>query len=209
MKFISIMNNNVIMNSSIELIIGPVCSGKTTELIRRLKCAAAINQKCIYITHVNDNRPVEKVINNEESGLYSHLTKDQKALIYYAKKEDSLSDINKNNELTEYSLIGIDEGQFFNDLITYVDYFCRILGKRVIVAGLNGDYKRKCFGQIHFLLPLCDDILHLSAICVRCAKKGKMTKAPFSHRLTNSEEQIDVGGIDKYEPLCRKCYDEA
>ena len=197
------------MDASIELIIGPVCSGKTTELIRRLKCAAAINQKCIYISHSNDNRPVEKVINNEKTGLYSHLTKDQEALICYAKKEESFSDFIDSNNLGEYALIGIDEAQFFNVLVEYVNYFCRVLGKRVIVAGLNGDYKRDRFGQIRSLLPLCDDIRHLSAICTRCARKGKMTKASFSHRLTNSKEQIDVGGIDKYEPLCRKCYDEA
>ena len=99
--------------------------------------------------------------------------------------------------------IFIDEAQFFSDLYEFVKLSVETYQKNVIVIGLDGDSDRNNFGQIHLILPICDDIVKLKALCSVC-KDG--TPGIFSKKITNSSGQVDIGSINKYIATCRKCY---
>ena len=105
-----------------------------------------------------------------------------------------------------YDVIGIDEGQFFDDLYDGVYWLVEKLHKHVIVAGLSGSFKREQIGQIDILKPLSDTDTKLTAWCLECAKTKKATCAPFTHRISGDGPTKQSGGIDKYIPVCRRCY---
>ena len=106
-----------------------------------------------------------------------------------------LSFINQNN------IISFKKTLFFKDLYKFVDYIVNSLHKKVYVCGLDGDFKRKKIGSILDIIPLCDDVIKLKAICNNC----KIKDGIFTYRLTKEEEQIVVG-VKNYSVLCRKCY---
>ena len=83
-----------------------------------------------------------------------------------------------------------------------------IINKKIIIAGLNGDYLRKPFGEINDLLPFCDTITKLDSFCVPCSKNKKISKAIFTKRLSQSKETLLIGGKESYIPTCRKCYNK-
>ena len=115
---------------------------------------------------------------------------------------DNLFDFFKKPSFLErYDVILINEGQFFQDLYKFVDYIVNSLQKKVYVCGLDGDFKRKKIGSILDIIPLCDDVIKLKAICNNCKTKDGI----FTYRLTKEEEQIVVG-VKNYSVLCRKCY---
>ena len=97
-------------------------------------------------------------------------------------------------------VIGIDEGQFYPDLVDKVEEFVR-KDKLIIISALDGTFERKPFGQIPSLIPLADDVIKLRAICMQCGQE-----APFTHRLVSNKEVELVGWKDLYEPVCRHCY---
>ena len=99
--------------------------------------------------------------------------------------------------------IFIDEAQFFSDLYEFVKVSVETHNKQVVVIGLDGDSDRRNFGQIHQLVPLCDTITKLTALCSLC-KDG--TLGIFSKKIVNSSQTVDVGSTDKYMAVCRKCY---
>lgn len=178
----------ILTSGSIQVIFGPMFSGKTTELIRRLKRYQVANHKCLIIKYANDTR----YVNN---GLSTH---DKQTLPAVAAIH--LTELTKL--ALEYSVIGIDEGQFFPDTVEFCEDMANF-GKIVIVAALDGTYQRKPFGNILQLVPLAEHVIKLTAVCMNCYKEAAYTKRK------GSETAVEViGGADKYMAVCRSCYIE-
>ena len=175
----------------------------TTELLRRLFCDASVKRKILYINHAADVRTAEPY--STHNPLYrEQLGRLQNVTMISCSSLPSLE------EIQEYDTIGIDEGNFFDDLSRVEEYADN--GKSVIVAGLIGDANRRKFGKIADLLPIAEEYTSLHALCVKCAEHRETTKASFTLRLAGKlddrdcADQIDVGGADKYIPVCRKHY---
>lgn len=171
----------------LEIFLGPMFAGKSTEIIRRIRKMKFIGKKILVVKPQIDNRY------NEEK-ITSHDYETADCIIV-----TNLSELN----VKDYNTIIIDEGQFFNDLKEYVISWVDIFDINVVVAGLDGDFQRQPIGQILELIPYADSCIKLNALCSKC-KDG--TNASFTHRIIHSNEQILIGGSDTYIPLCRKCY---
>lgn len=171
----------------IQVIFGPMFSGKTTELIRRLKRYQIANHQCLIIKYAHDTRYTS-------NGLATH---DRQTLSAVSTTE--LSSL--KNEAEAYSVIGIDEGQFFPDTVTFSEEMAN-KGKIVIVAALDGTYQRKGFGDILQLVPLAESVIKLTAVCMLCFEEASYTK-----RIGNETELEVIGGTDKYMAVCRNCYE--
>lgn len=171
----------------IEVICGSMFSGKTEELIRRLKRAKIANLNIAIFKPALD-------IRFHQQNIVSH---DENAI-------DSLP-VDGSREILAQSgiaeVIGIDEAQFFDDQLPEVCDELALLGKRVIVAGLDMDYTGKPFGQVPTLLSKAEFITKLHAICVIC---GNI--ASYSYRKKGSQSQILLGEKEMYEPRCRTCF---
>lgn len=171
----------------IQVIFGPMFSGKTTELIRRLKRYQIANHKCLIVKYAHDTRYTS-------NGLATH---DRQTLSAVSTTE--LTSL--KNEAEVYSVIGIDEGQFFPDTVTFAEEMAN-KGKIVIVAALDGTYQRKGFGDILQLVPLAESVIKLTAVCMLCFEEASYTK-----RIGKETELEVIGGTDKYMAVCRKCYE--
>lgn len=172
----------------IEVICGSMFSGKTEELIRRLKRARIANQKIQIFKPVTDTRyHIEDVVSHDDNSIKS---------LPVATSIDIL----KN--LSEVNVVGIDEAQFFDEKLPEVCQKLAIRGIRVIVAGLDMDYKGVPFGPIPNLLSVAEYITKVHAICPHC---GNL--ATHSYRFSTEEGQVVLGEKDKYEPRCRICYE--
>lgn len=172
----------------IEVICGSMFSGKTEELIRRLKRARIANQKIQIFKPVTDTRyHIEDVVSHDDNSIKS---------LPVATSIDIL----KN--LSEVNVVGIDEAQFFDERLPEVCQKLAIRGIRVIVAGLDMDYKGIPFGPIPNLLSVAEYITKVHAICPHC---GNL--ATHSYRFSTEEGQVVLGEKDKYEPRCRICYE--
>lgn len=164
-------------------------SGKTEELIRRLKRAKIANLKVEIFKPAIDIRYDEtKVVSHDANTIHSTPIDNSQTILLLAEGVD---------------VVGIDEAQFFDDEIMHVCEVLALRGVRVIVAGLDMDYLGKPFGQMPNLLSIADYITKLHAICMKC---GNI--ANISYRKTNQEGQVVLGEKDTYEPRCRKCYHE-
>ncbi|KAJ9578973.1 hypothetical protein L9F63_024919 [Diploptera punctata] len=165
-------------------------SGKTTELIRRLKRYQIAKYKCLIVKYANDDR-------YSTTDIISH---DHQSLSAVAANK--ISEL-KTNAL-EYDVIGIDEGQFFPDVVECCEEMANI-GKIVIVAALDGTYQRIGFGTILNLVPLAESVVKLSAVCMICFKDAAYTK-----RIDHESYKLEViGGADKYMAVCRICHPKA
>ena len=175
----------------IEVICGSMFSGKTEELIRRLKRAQFANLKIAVFKPVVDNRYSDVDVVSHD--LHSVTSKP------IASPKDML-------ELPDdIQVVGIDEAQFFDESLVEV---CQELANerhiRVIAAGLDTDFLGKPFGPMPKLMAVAEDVQKVHAICVRCG-----SLANHSHRLGKSRELVVLGEKDEYEPLCRECYNKA
>jgi len=171
----------------IEVICGSMFSGKTEELIRRLKRAKIANLKVeIFKPSLDIRYHEQNIVSHDENAILSTPIDHSSAILQFANEVD---------------VIGIDEAQFFDNQLPDTCDQLAFRGTRVIVAGLDMDYTGKPFGQIPFLLAKADYITKLHAICVRC---GNI--ANYSYRKTNKEAQLLLGEKDLYEPRCRNCY---
>lgn len=171
----------------IEVICGSMFSGKTEELIRRLKRARIANLKVEIFKPAVDVRYDEvKIVSHDENAIHSTPIDNSQKILLLAQ---------------DVEVVGVDEAQFFDSEITNVCELLALRGTRVIVAGLDMDYKAQPFGQMPNLLAVADYITKLHAICVVC---GNI--ANYSYRTTAEEGQLLLGEKDKYEPRCRHCY---
>lgn len=171
----------------LKVILGPMFSGKTTELMRIYNKYNSCDIKCCVINHVTDDRyDKEKMCNHNGVMLPAFNYKTLSESIHL---------------VSNYDIFLINEGQFFDDLYDIVNILVNMHKKRVYVCGLDGDYKRRKFGSILDIVPMCDEVTKLKAICKKCKKNP----AIFTHRLSNEQEQTVIGS-DNYVSLCRNCY---
>lgn len=174
----------------IEVVCGSMFSGKTEELIRRLKRARIARQRAIIFKPALDTRYSDiDVVSHDHNSIHSTPVKDSQAIMKAAQG---------------YDVIGLDEAQFFDDGIVDVCNCLAFNGVRVIVAGLDMDFLGKPFGPMPALCAIADEVIKVHAICVKC---GNLAYA--SHRLVKSKERVMLGEKDEYEPLCRECFKKA
>lgn len=172
------------------MICGSMFSGKTEELIRRLKRAQFANQKIEIFKPAVDTRYSEMdVVSHDLHSIPSTPIKDAAKMLLVAD---------------DVQVVGVDEAQFFGENLVEVAQVLANKGKRVIIAGLDTDYLGKPFGPIPALLAVAEDVQKVHAICVKC---GNL--ANHSHRLSKSKKLVVLGEKDVYEPLCRACYNKA
>ena len=174
---------------SIHLIIGCMFSGKTTALINAAKMNKLLNKKVLMINYNLDNR---------YSSSNKMITHDLISVDCIAAEKNLL----KCAVDSEVDVICINEGQFFENLVVFCTAMCNI-GKEIYVCGLDGDYLKRPFGEILNLIPHCDTVVKMYALCMKC-KNG--TKACFTKKISNSNSLIEIGSYDIYMPVCRKCY---
>lgn len=171
----------------IEVICGSMFSGKTEELIRRLKRANFAKQKVEIFKPAMDVRYSDsEVVSHDKNIIHSTPVDSSASITLLASDVD---------------VVGIDEAQFFDKGLVDVCNNLANQGVRVIVAGLDMDYKGIPFGPIPHLCAIADEVSKVHAICVKC---GQL--ALFSHRTVSCDKQVLLGETERYEPLCRKCY---
>ena len=181
--------------NSITLIIACMYAGKSTELIRRSTIYHEIGLKVLYINSSLDTRSSQNFSTHNQT------------LTQIPFDSVKLLDLEECKNVDDYDVIAIDEGQLFKNLIKFCKHICENLNKIVLVAGLDGDYKRQPFGEICDLIPHCDEIIKLKAFCVECKKNNIIESAIFTKRIvSNVENTILIGGKETYIPVCRKCF---
>ncbi len=174
----------------IEVVCGSMFSGKTEELIRRLRRAQFANQKIAIFKPSIDKRYSDvEVVSHDFHKITSKPVKEASQML----------DIDP-----EVQVVGIDEAQFFGEELVDVCQTLADRGVRVIAAGLDTDFKGVPFGPIPKLMAVAEDVQKVHAICVKC---GNL--ANHSHRLSKSKDLVLLGEKDVYEPLCRECFNKA
>ena len=171
----------------IEVITGCMFSGKTEELIRRLRRAQIAKQKVkIFKPRIDARYSDNSIVSHNEQSLPSILIEDINEVLKYSD---------------DAQVIGIDEAQFFNEEIVSICNSLASKGKRVIVSGLDQDYTGKPFEPVPQLLAVAEYITKQHAICVVCGNPADKTQ-----RKTTESERVIVGAADIYEARCRKCH---
>lgn len=171
----------------IEVICGSMFSGKTEELIRRMRRAVFANLETAIFKPAIDVR-------YSDCDVVSHDAKALRSMPVHSSSEIP-------GKAGDAKVVGIDEAQFFDDGIVEVVQQLAGRGVRVIVAGLDMDYLGKPFGPMPALMAVAEDVQKVHAICLRC---GDL--AQYSHRLSDSENLVELGEKDIYEPICRACF---
>ena len=171
----------------IEVICGSMFSGKTEELIRRLKRARISRQEVeIFKPAVDVRYDEEEVVSHDANSIQSTPVESSNKILLMAGDVD---------------VIGVDEAQFFDNELPEVCNKLANSGIRVIVAGLDMDFTGKPFGPIPALLSTAEYVTKVHAICIKC---GNL--AQYSHRIAGGEKLVELGETESYEPLCRRCY---
>jgi thymidine kinase len=174
----------------IEVVCGSMFSGKTEELIRRLKRATFARQSVEIFKPAMDTRYSDiDVVSHDRNSIHSTPVQNTSQILELS---------------TGHDVVGIDEAQFFDESLVEVCNTLAYRGIRVIVAGLDMDFRGIPFGPIPALCAIADEVAKVHAICVKC---GNL--AYVSHRLVKNEAQVMLGEKDEYEPLCRHCYQKA
>lgn len=173
----------------IEVITGPMFSGKSEELIKRIKILSYANIKTLVIKPKLDNRFSEdEIISRNGISIKT----------YTASSVNEIKEMFDNNK---YQALVIDEVQFFNeDLIVFLDDIAN-KGARVIVSGLDQNFLRKPFGIMPQLLAIAENITKLKAVCLVCKNA-----ASCSYRKNKSQNEIEIGDFEEYESRCRQCH---
>ena len=170
----------------IHLVIGPMFSGKSSFLFRKINECKNVGKRILVINHTNDSRCGDEI-------------KTHDSLRHSALKVSNLDDID-NSFINEANVIIIDEAQFFMGLKTFVEKELAT-GKTILLAGLDGDYKQRKFGELLDCIPLADEVTKLTAMCMDCLDG---TQGPFTKRIVESKKLELVGGDDMYKAVCRR-----
>lgn len=174
-------------NGWIEVIVGSMFSGKTEELIRRLNRAKIARQNVeIFKPHIDVRYSENEVVSHDSNSIRSTPVETSANILLLSSNVD---------------VIGIDEAQFFDKGLVEVCNELANQGIRVIVAGLDMDFRGNPFGPIPSLMATAEYVTKVHAVCMRC---GNL--ANYSHRLTDADKLVVLGEKDEYEPLCRDCY---
>ncbi len=173
---------------SIEVISGSMFSGKTEELIRRMKRAKIAGLQCQIFKPATDTRYSHTcVVSHDKNELMSMVVKTSDQILALTEQRTKV--------------VGIDEAQFFDHNLPQICVKLSQRNVRVIIAGLDMDYLGRPFGPMGSVMCIADDVTKVHAICTRC---GNL--AQFSHRLSNNDNLVELGEKNIYEPLCRDCY---
>jgi thymidine kinase len=185
--FLEIKPESGVRRGWIEVICGSMFSGKTEELIRRLKRARISRQRVeIFKPAVDVRYDEENVVSHDANSISSSPVESSTQILLLANEVD---------------VVGVDEAQFFDAELPAVCNQLANSGIRVIVAGLDMDFQGKPFGPIPQLLATAEYVTKVHAICIHC---GNL--AQYSHRIAGGKKLVELGEKDSYEPLCRKCY---
>ncbi len=177
-----------VKKGSIEVICGSMFSGKTEELIRRLKRARFAKQSVeIFKPKIDTRYSDDEVVSHDKNSIRSTPVESSGSILLMSNDVD---------------VIGIDEAQFFDEGLVDVCTKLAAQGVRVIVAGLDMDFRGVPFGPMPALLAVAEDVFKVHAICVRCG-----SLAYVSHRLVKSEKRVLLGEMLEYEPICRTCFE--
>ena len=185
-QYLSQSDNPLAGKGQIQVIFGPMFSGKTTELLRRIVRFTIAKLDCAVIKYKADTRYAV-----EEAS-----THDQRSI--KAIPCELLSDV--YHQVKTMDVIGIDEGQFFPDIVAFTERLANE-GKIIIVAALDGTFQRKPFGNILELVPLAESVHKLSAVCMEC-----FNPAAFSKRIGSDQRVQVIGGSETYLAVCRRCF---
>ena len=190
MKDVGSSNGEMMRRGRVEVICGSMFSGKTEELIRRLRRAQFAKQRVeIFKPSIDVRYSEEEVVSHEGNSILSTPVDSSASILLMGQESD---------------VVGIDEAQFFDEHIVEVCNELASKGIRVIVAGLDLDFKGQPFGPMPALCAIADDVTKVHAICVRCG-----ALAYVSHRIVAGDKQVMLGEKQEYEPLCRECYAKA
>ena len=192
----------------LEIILGPMFSGKTSRLVEIYKQCKFCNISVAVINHSIDNRYDDELLSTHDQIKIPCIKTEKLFNIWQENIEldktiDLIPMIDEKLAIAVSDVILINEGQFFPDLEEFVKTLLNN-GKKVYVCGLDGDFERKKFGQILDLIPLCDKVTKLTSLCSIC-KDG--TPGIFSKRISEETEQTVVGSTN-YIPVCRNCYEK-
>lgn len=188
------MNSKMDLESGyLELIIGPMFAGKSTELLRIINMYKILGKKILIINH-----NINKRYDQPNSTIITH----DKSKIDDCLAVTSLNEIS-DEFINMHDVIIIEELQFFKDAYLNIIKMVDLYKKHVICAGLDGDFNRQPFGDVLKLIPHCDNIKKLKALCKRC---GNGTCALFSKRIVKEQSKTLVGSEEIYEAVCRKHY---
>ena len=175
------------LKGSIEIICGSMFSGKTEELLRRLKRAEFAKQKIAVFKPLIDTRyDARKIVSHDSKSIKSKPVKLATEIL---------------DKIDNAEVIAIDEAQFFDEELIRISNLLANQGKRVIIAGLDMDFKGKPFGIMPGLLAIAEHITKVHAICIECG-----TAANHSYRLTKNQQLIELGDKLEYKALCRNCF---
>ena len=187
MEFLENSVDNAGKRGSVEVIAGSMFSGKTEELIRRLRRAKFAGLKVeIFKPAVDTRYSEDMVVSHDEKSIMSTPVENASSILLLTSGVE---------------VVGIDEAQFFDNSLVEVCTMLADSGTRVIVAGLDMDFSGRPFGPMPALMATAEFVTKVHAICVRC---GNL--ANYSYRKTKSEKVVVLGEKDIYEPLCRTCY---
>ncbi|XP_055337470.1 thymidine kinase, cytosolic-like isoform X1 [Paramacrobiotus metropolitanus] len=194
---------------SIQLIFGPMFSGKTTELLRRINRYKIAKYKVLLLKYAKDVRYEENCVSTHDR----HAVPARNAVMLKECTEECYA----------YDVIGIDEGQFFPDILEFAEHLANC-GKTIIVAALDGTFQRGPFGDIVHLVPKAENIVKLSAVCIICNSDAAFTRRYSAETAVGSAQHLSasslptptrpvfqfqvelIGGSDKYMAVCRECY---
>lgn len=191
------MNNNFDLGF-LSIILGPMWSGKTSKIVDLYKQFSFCEIATLPINYSLDTRYGKNCISTHDERIIPCKT---------AQTLADIANICKGNLTSDFEnckVILINEGQFFNDIKEWVTCAVEKYNKHVYVCGLDGDFRREKFGDLLDLVPLCNEVIKLKSICVRC----KVNHAIFTHRHVRDETDQILIGTDEYKPLCRGCYND-
>lgn len=188
----SLENSYSFKTGRIEIILGCMFSGKSTELIKLMKKYKILDKQILAINHKIDVRYSEapKIVTHDNISFDCIFT-------------ERLHNLKNDTKYINAHIIVIEEAQFFEDLFSFVINAADIDGKVVIVAGLDGDFKKEPFGDILKLIPHAEKVTKLNALCLLC---GDGTPASFTKRIIDNDSQTLVGSSESYIAVCRKHY---
>ena len=174
---------------SLKLYCGPMWAGKSSYIIGKIRRYRAIGWEVLVVANPLDDRYGSHVVSSHDKEQVSAL---------------AIADLTKLYEEPRYQssrLLVLEEAQFYRGLYEFVKTAVERDKKHVVCVGLDGDAERKPFGEILSLIPLCDNVEKIKSLCAQC---GDGTPALFTHRITQTQTQIQVGAEGTYTPLCRK-----
>ena len=173
---------------SLEIVVGPMFSGKSSYALSYIRRQQAINKKVVVIKPNIDNRY------SEEEVLVTHNQETTPCLLWNVDQK-----LGPTEKILNADVVVFEEAQFFQGLRHFMSWFIRAYTKDVLIVGLDGDAHQNSFGEILDCIPWATKVTKLCALCKIC-RDG--TEAPFTKKLNNDGQQVDVGGCEKYESVC-------